>query len=138
MILGFTGTRNGMTSAQKETIIEFLRVNPPEAALHGDCIGADASFHWLLPKTTEKRIYPGGTSDHPLRAGCSADVVYPVKPFLERNHDIVNACDHLLACPGETTEQKRSGTWATVRYARKAGKPITIVWPNGTVTEETP
>jgi len=136
MILGFTGTRNGMTAAQKDAIIEFLRLNTPEMALHGDCIGADASFHWLLPKTTQVLIHPGGGLDHPLRAGCAASVIHPVKPFLERNHDIVDACDHLLACPGETTEQTRSGTWATIRFARKVGKPLTIVWLDGTVTKE--
>jgi hypothetical protein len=33
-------------------------------------------------------------------------------------------------------ERLRSGTWATVRYARKLRKPITILWANGEVTEE--
>ena len=27
----------------------------------------------------------------------------------------------------------QSGTWATVRYARKAGKRVTIITPNGRI-----
>jgi hypothetical protein len=41
----------------------------------------------------------------------------------------------LAACP-KGPEERRSGTWATVRYARKTGKPVVIFWPDGTVTEE--
>jgi hypothetical protein len=37
----------------------------------------------------------------------------------------------VIACPFERTEQQRSGTWATVRMARKAGKPLVIVYPQG-------
>lgn len=61
-----------------------------------------------------------------------ADVVHEPRPPLERNRDVVDASDVLLACPGGMAEEQRSGTWATIRYARKAGKPVVIVWPDGT------
>jgi hypothetical protein len=53
-----------------------------------------------------------------------------------RNHDIVDETELLIACPGELAEAVRSGTWATVRYARKLGRPIVIFWPDGSVTGE--
>jgi predicted Rossmann fold nucleotide-binding protein DprA/Smf involved in DNA uptake len=43
---------------------------------------------------------------------------------LERNHLIVAACDVLNAAPLQDEEILRSGTWATIRYARKAGKTV--------------
>jgi len=48
--------------------------------------------------------------------------------------DFVNECDVLIAAPGEFVERKRgSGTWGTVRYARKLGRPLVIIWPDGVV-----
>ncbi len=58
------------------------------------------------------------------------------KPYLARNRDIVNAADVLIAGPGGMEEIMRSGTWATVRYARKKQKPVIIVYPNGEVVRE--
>lgn len=46
---------------------------------------------------------------------------------LARNREIVAAVGLLIAAPDTAVEYLRSGTWATVRYARKAGKPIVIL-----------
>ena len=54
---------------------------------------------------------------------------FPEKPYLERNHDIVDNSDVLIATPKESVEQIRSGTWATIRYAKKLNKPIMIMEP---------
>jgi arginase family enzyme len=58
------------------------------------------------------------------------DVVCVEKNYLERNEDIVRDTDFLIACP-EGSEVMRSGTWATVRYARKKGRTIVVFWPDG-------
>jgi predicted Rossmann fold nucleotide-binding protein DprA/Smf involved in DNA uptake len=62
-------------------------------------------------------------------------VVHTPKAPLDRNRDIVDAAAVLIAAPKEMTETLRSGTWATVRYARKQGKQVWIVWPDGTVSK---
>lgn len=59
----------------------------------------------------------------------ACNIEYPVKPPLKRNYDIVDACDILLAAPRTLTEELRSGTWATIRYARKTGKKYLILAP---------
>ncbi len=46
---------------------------------------------------------------------------------LDRNRDIVAAVSILIAAPETDIEEQRSGTWATVRYARKKGIPVVIV-----------
>ena len=30
----------------------------------------------------------------------------------------------------------RSGTWSTIRYAKKVDKPVKIVYPDGTIKED--
>lgn len=47
------------------------------------------------------------------------------------NRDIVAETDELIATPKGFQEERRSGTWATVRYALKARKPVTVIWPDG-------
>lgn len=53
------------------------------------------------------------------------------KEYLDRNHDIVDCSDILITCPKEDVEQLRSGTWATIRYAKKSNKKTIIIYPSG-------
>jgi hypothetical protein len=57
----------------------------------------------------------------------------PERPYLDRNKDIVRETASLIAAPAEPEEQLRSGTWSTVRFARKQGKPVFLILPDGTV-----
>jgi predicted Rossmann fold nucleotide-binding protein DprA/Smf involved in DNA uptake len=54
-----------------------------------------------------------------------------LRPFLRRNRDIVDACQLLIVAPGEEAERRRSGTWATYRYARTVGRALLVVFPDG-------
>ena len=69
-----------------------------------------------------------------MRAHCqgAATSATPA-PYLDRNRAIVDACDILYATPESMAEESRGGMWHTVRYARRVGKPVVIVWPDGTV-----
>jgi hypothetical protein len=62
-----------------------------------------------------------------------ADVILPAKNYLRRNHDIVDCCDILIAMPCENKEVLRSGVWATIRYAKKTGKIVFIIYPENGV-----
>ena len=129
--LGFTGTQHGLTEEQMLRLDEYIQRFQPEKGIHGDCIGADAQFSALCDSyhvTVE--IHP--PVDDSKRAFCKAAITFPVKPYLVRNHDIVDACDKLIACPGGNSERLRSGTWATIRYA-KGKKPIIVIYPRGNV-----
>lgn len=132
---GFTGTRNQLAFAQASALRFWLEARTGELH-HGDCIGGDETAHqiarslrgWLIV------IHPGDTPN--LRAFCSDyDVLHPVKPNLDRNTDIVNATHELVATPSGP-EIARSGTWSTIRKARRAGKPRTIIWPDGMIEVE--
>lgn len=135
MKIGFTGTQKGMTPKQKEAVVSFLHKCPPDRVHHGDCIGADAEFDKLVHLNFPKClviIHP--PVDEGKRANCftEGDVVFKPAPYLKRNQHIVDLTDFLIATPKGVKEEVRSGTWATVRYARKKGKQIVIIWPDGT------
>lgn len=61
------------------------------------------------------------------------DYLFPEEAFLKRDHRIVDVTDKLIAAPGQAAEVLRSGTWATVRYAVKIGRPGLTVYPGGLV-----
>lgn len=137
--VSFTGTRRGMTLAQKRAVGSALAVLQPDVFHHGDCVGADAEAHVLAetcPTVPEILIHPSSVPG--TRAFCRGHKVFDEKPPLVRNLDMVKACDVLIACPAGQ-ERRRSGTWATVRAARKeeGGPNILVVMPDGTLVEET-
>lgn len=134
--IGFTGTRAGMSFAQLRTVKRLLCEISLSETHSGDCIGADADFMECVDQMSA--IYSVG---HPpnkrtLRAFCHYQCTLFPKGFLERNRDIVDASQLLIACPKSREEETRSGTWYTVRYARSKKKPIIIVFPDGSELHE--
>ena len=138
MKVGFTGTRKGVTQPQWEALEQVLLSLPNVADEfhHGDCVGADAEADEVAHDLgLYVVIHP--PVDEALRAFCRyADETRPAKTHFARNRDIVNETEALVATPGTMEEEAFGGTWYTINYARKRGKPIVIVWPDGSVTYE--
>lgn len=132
----FTGTRKGLTDAQKQKVRELLMGSYAALFHHGDCVGADADAHDIAKSLFFSiNIYPSDLEEQrAFKKG--AIVVHDPKPPLARNRDIVKAGDFLIACPNGIIEQRRSGTWSTIRYARSLRKKIFIIYPDGEVHEE--
>lgn len=134
MRVGFTGTQTGCTDAQREALRRVLSIYRVEEMHHGDCIGADADAHALAREAGVCVVLHPPTIDA-KRAFCAmlaGETVHDARPYLDRNHRIVDATEWLVACPKEETGWAlRSGTWATVRYARKRGRVVVIVRPSG-------
>lgn len=133
--IGFTGSREGITSLQ-ETCLHalFASVKGDVTVHHGDCVGADEACHRIA------RLHRLTIAVHPpnlggKRAFCVGDFEYPPMHYLDRNRAIVEASALLLACPN-SPPKLHSGTWATVRYAMKAHVPARIIWPDGSITDE--
>lgn len=135
MIVGFTGSSKRVTKAQLRSLAYWLDSEPITVVRHGDCVAADEAFDALCAaRGIIRHAHPGHdrVGLTPARAHCPVDVVHPPKPYLERNKTIVAYCDVLLACP-DGRERLRSGTWSTVRYAVRVGRPVAIIMPDGTV-----
>lgn len=146
MHVGFSGTQNGMTDRQSEQVEEILKSiqlnqldegGDSDLVLHhGDCIGADEDVHLMLRQPWSSyliTIHP--PLDAKKRAHMKGDKTFPTHGYLERNRMIVLSSNVLLAAPA-SEEVLRSGTWATIRYARERKTPITIVMPDGSVMHE--
>lgn len=136
MKVGFTGTRNGMTTQQinmfKETI---SRLKTIEEFHHGDCVGADKEAHDMMkdfiPSECKLHVHP--PIDDSLQAHSTADVSYDPLTYLARNRQIVHSVDIMIACPPTNEEIKKGGTWYTINYSRKKGVPVWILYPDGRV-----
>ena len=135
MKLGMTGSREGMSEKALDVLKEFMTSNEVEECHHGDCVGADIEFH-NLSKELNKYIIIHPPNKTYLRSYCKGDESRDPLSYLDRNHYIVDETDMLIAFPKEDKEVWRSGTWSTIRYARKQGKRVYIVYPSGEVQEE--
>lgn len=138
--VGFTGTQSGMSLGQKKYFRDrfvdlALQARKDKIHLyfhHGDCIGADANAHDIVAELKLAlpfviTIYVHPPLDGRKRAYRQGDFMMPTKPYIERNHDIVDACSLLFVTPKTNVEEIRSGTWATYRYAMKKGVPVYMV-----------
>lgn len=134
MIIGFTGTQRGMSAKQQQALRALLRYKRATCLVHGACVGADAQAHQIAGALgIARKIFPGRELGHPKRAPClDAEHQFSVAHDpLARNRLIVEAADLLFAAPKEEREVLRSGTWATIRAARKRDCPLVIVTPSG-------
>lgn len=126
---GFTGTREGLTTRQSVALRALLGTLTGTLH-HGDCLGADSEAHRLARVLgLSVHIHPPRSSTY--RAFEAGNLVHAPLPYLARNHAIVHATSALIAAPRTGQEESRSGTWATVRYARRLGRPIAIITPDG-------
>lgn len=133
MHVGFTGTQLGMTEPQKETVRTLLLDLQPVFTHHGDCIGADDEFATICDELEISCIVHPPDLDS-KRAFHSGYITKKPLPYLVRNHIIVDQSAVLIAAPKDNREQQRSGTWATIRYARKQWtKAIYIIRIDGTI-----
>jgi len=135
--IGFTGNRYGIKPAQEEElklILDNYSDSYDIIVSHGDCVGSDTDFHNICVNYREThpdkkisiQIFP--PNDPKLRAFNKGDVVMEEKPYLTRNLDIVKNSDILIACPiDKNKEELRSGTWSTIRQARKLKVPIHLL-----------
>ena len=130
MKVGFTGTRRGMSHLQIAGLWRVFVDIGMTSLHHGGCVGSDEEAHYIaydlsVFTVVHQPFYQNKCFDY-----SDADELRPPKPYLERNKDIVDETDVLVATP-DGVERLRSGTWSTVRYALKQGRTVYIVWPDG-------
>lgn len=123
-----------MSRAQILRLHAYLIEKRPMIFSHGACVGADNEADLVAVNLGIYRIiYPATNAEKRVTDTTLKDrgpvLIHPAKPPLDRNKDIVRAGDLLIACPKEQKEIIRSGTWTTVRYARRIGRPFIVIDP---------
>ncbi len=127
--IGFTGTGQGMTGPQQHTLPGLIKIVTGRFR-HGDCVGSDdqaatiaAGLGWPVrghpPINESKRAFNAHTY-----------AWQPPEEYLARDRAIVDFSRTLIAAPRLDREERRSGTWYTIRYASTKIETI-IIWPNG-------
>lgn len=127
MIVGFTGTRGGMSAEQERQLRYVLAlllqadrsIGQQTTFLDGDCPrGADRQARKVA-----------------VEQGCVSEKVPPkdgsYEALLERDRVIAQRCHVLVACPLTDQERERSGTWYTVRQTRDLLKPVFMLSRGG-------
>lgn len=132
-ILGFTGTRHGMTERQKIEVAKLLQ--DVDELHHGMCAGSDHDCHNLARAIHAKGIWIVGhpPKDKKLFVNMDVDELREPEEYLVRDENIIKEVDKLIATPHTMQEMLRSGTWATIRYAIQHDKWATIIYPNGEI-----
>jgi hypothetical protein len=128
--VGFTGTHKGVSAFQLAALtkkLESLKEEGFNEFHHGQCVGADEQAARIAKSLGYRVVAHPGLAKDPANLlyrsewGGNDEVREP-KPFIERDRDIVDKTETMLATPLTYEETTRSGTWSTVRYARKQGR----------------
>ena len=139
MILGFTGSRAGMTDAQRMAFEQLLSEHKVAMFMHGDCVGADKQAHDIVEAN-----YPGisilvlPSLDASLRAWCRPrkGVVAAAAASADRNASIARISQLLVATPRTPVQPESgfipvSGTEQTIGFARAGNKKVVVINPDG-------
>lgn len=138
--IGFTGTQQDLLVEQHRSLIllfgNLQKVHHVNEFHFGCCIGADAEAFEIItnlfPLITTIAHPPEDKSKMSETSLMFADEKRKPLPYLDRNKSIVLETDVLVAAP-KGPEKLCSGTWSTIRFARKNGRRALIVWPDGLV-----
>ena len=130
MKIGVTGTRSGMTDAQLSAVALFLFDERAAELHHGDCFGVDVEVAELAKKFNYRVVCHPPIKDE-LRAYHASDEIREPLSYFARNRKIVDECDLLLVVPYQKTHQTHGGTWYTHDYEVKKGKPVLVIYGDG-------
>lgn len=137
--IGVTGTRDGMSLKQKETLLEILEhiihKHPSiKESHHGQCVGVDVEFAIIVKEDFNLKVVSHPPLKTELIGSCFNHEVKEPKSYFERNRDIVNSSDLMFVIPRENTPQKnKGGTWYTYHYSLKNKKPTILIEPSGSL-----
>lgn len=135
MKIGFTGTRDGMTEKQMNTVYDLLAVLKASEFHHGQCEGADEEACLIATQLGIRTVSHPPINDY-MKSSVESDEVRSPAEYLERDRCIVDSTDILIGTPRGEKEEHGSGTWYTIRYSRSTQKPRYIVYPTGEVAYE--
>lgn len=135
IVYAFSGTRKGTTAQQLTRLVDVFRVLQPDLITCGCCDGADRDMHALaFDEGIPPEFFPSNTEQMAWARKVRKlnERINPIEQPIARNRTMVNRGRRgLIACPGTLGEVRRSGTWATIRYAWNISRPTYLIYPDG-------
>ncbi len=129
MLIAISGSREGMTRAQRVACSTILRAWGATGIVHGDCIGVDAEAHEIAMRLgMASYFYPSNLDHyraHTERRG-GIQLAAPAPP-MRRNGSIVSDGEALAAFPRPSSR----GTWDAVRKAGQLARPTVVLGEDG-------
>lgn len=131
MIIGFSGSRHGMSQRQREFVWDFLvKLKYVQFVIHGDCIGADEIFHEMCETLRHRiEIYPSNNDKRRAWKIPTIGVIHDPMHPIQRNRIIVQQSTLILATPHTTVPVSGSGTWRTIGFGEEEHKKMIVVLP---------
>lgn len=132
MKIGITGSRHGMTHEQRERVFKMLKDNYDKGneLHHGDCLGVDVEVA-TYAKSLGFRVICHPPSKDFMRAYHDSHEFRDKHGYIQRDKNIVDETEVLIAVPNSLTPKKHSGTWFTYNYALSQNKLTFLVLPEG-------
>lgn len=135
MIVSVSGTREGASDAQllalAETLLHYKETHGSNVELHhGDCLGVDVQAAEVAAIMKYEVVSHPPTKNN-MRAFHDSDVIMPTKGYLERDRDLAELCDVLIAMPLVHDVNAESGTWYTIRHAMRINKDVIVIDRDG-------
>jgi hypothetical protein len=120
-----------MTEWQVRALRELLQLMQPDAFFHNGMIGATAQAH-AIARGLDLQIVIIPPKNTDLRAKLEGAIQ------IETPEDFNDSLDHVIEdshivifTPREEVEKLRSGTWRSIRQAKREGKSVYIIFPDG-------
>jgi hypothetical protein len=147
MKMGIVNTREVMTEQQAKRFATILHSRAPDEVHLCDQLGVPMNAWYFLTHATKAVLHLKAVIHPPTSKEWTIWqedrwkfkgqlVIMRPASHVECSRNIVDACDQLLAAIDTETEEKHHAGWAMIRYARKQNKPVTIVYPNGSVRKD--
>lgn len=142
-VVGWTGSRD-LTDAMRaaiDTYLDYLatryRATRDVKVVHGGCLGVDeyvskSASARGIPQVT---IFPSNMSQAATACRYRSQEVVQMpegSTYRQRNEAIVKLATTLVAVPRfaeDHPRMRRSGTWMTIRIARRRGVPLEVLGP---------
>lgn len=138
MILGFSGSRDGMTEMQQIVLSNLMHRWQPIEFHHGMCVGADEQAH-RFAHTLQIPIVGHPPEDRRLVMSYKKEEFKLIEtpfPYLTRNRYIATACSVLVATPKDVHHARVGGTWYTIKFAIAQKKvKVFVIAPNGSMVQ---
>ena len=132
-VISFTGPARRLTEPEVDRITAVVEASPADLYVSGAAYGVDtaAALAAYVHRGCVRLAVPRGevyNTDlvHIAEQMPGWEIEYVDGGYMARNDRLVELATVLLAFPETQEEQLRSGTWATIRRARKAGIHVAL------------